>query len=168
MVGMWLRIIRKLSPGGVNCSCGASLVPKKCQDLAELDLNVGEMTRTDLGTCHPPACNLPSVQAPTTRRCSEPKRCPPPLRWRDFTTKCCLRGVLPAGLAGFSPGNVYSLSRMLGHGLELCVPALLTAGRAWPRRCVQACVESKNHSIIAWFGWEGTFRGHLVQRPCNE
>jgi len=24
------------------------------------------------------------------------------------------------------------------------------------------------HGIIEWFGLEGTFKGHLVQPPCNE
>jgi len=27
---------------------------------------------------------------------------------------------------------------------------------------------SQNHRTIEWFGLEGTFKGHLVQLPCNE
>ena len=30
------------------------------------------------------------------------------------------------------------------------------------------CLLGENHRIIEWFQLEGTFKGHLVQPPCNE
>ena len=26
----------------------------------------------------------------------------------------------------------------------------------------------EDHGIMEWFGWEGTFEGHLIQPPCHE
>ena len=36
------------------------------------------------------------------------------------------------------------------------------------RGCAVSVLVGLAHRIIEWFGLEGTFKGHLVQPPCNE